>query len=459
MLLVSGFFSLWAMESGHIWTVQTYTWLLLLMLCLRRILNRGRAAWAVGASLVIALMVFGGGTQTLIYALYALGLYTAFDLNYRLSFAGEELKLVARKGALCLAGILLGVLLASVQLLPSREFLGESIREDGVTRQYLSPYPMHFGVFGSSMFLEHGRFWLGGGKALFALALLSLFGSGRYERYVLWCVGVACALYYVMPDWFYELFIEHISMLASMRGTVRIISILAFLLVLLSSFGLSRLVTTTGDERVWKRSWLLFAALLSTLMLLPFTRESVFVGPSWGIAGLSLAAAVCALFMKEHRAIPVALLLCALTAETVIYHSGRYSTGDEKVYEVNEAWPEFSAGRDRSNRMALFHPFRTDFHSDSVAMLTGDRVVFGTHALMLSRYARLMREVGRLDLAPIDGEGKLMSEGFLATGLGYSGVAARPRSLQRARAGGLRNLIAASRGRDHFGRREIPSSA
>jgi hypothetical protein len=107
--------------------LRTALWMPLLLLCLIRAFERGSIRWAVLGAIVLAIDVFAGHPQLLLFQLYGLTLYAL----YRIWQVWPD-----RRAALSTLGLYalfgaLGFALAAVQVLPSYEFMRLSDRASG----------------------------------------------------------------------------------------------------------------------------------------------------------------------------------------------------------------------------------------------------------------------------------------------------------------------------------------
>ncbi|HEY7063956.1 MAG TPA: hypothetical protein VII06_20930 [Chloroflexota bacterium] len=107
--------------------VRTAIWMPLLLLCLIRAFEQSSLRWALGGALVLAVDVFAGHPQLLLFQLYGLTLLVA----YRLWRVWPDRRAVATTtGLYALFGVL-GFALAAIQVLPSYEFMRLSDRAQG----------------------------------------------------------------------------------------------------------------------------------------------------------------------------------------------------------------------------------------------------------------------------------------------------------------------------------------
>lgn len=107
--------------------LRTAVWMPLLLLCLIRAFERGSVRWAVLGALLLAVDVFAGHPQLLLFQLYGLTLY----LIYRVWQVWPDRRAVVTTVGLYALFGMLGFALAAVQVLPSYEFMRLSDRATG----------------------------------------------------------------------------------------------------------------------------------------------------------------------------------------------------------------------------------------------------------------------------------------------------------------------------------------
>jgi hypothetical protein len=107
--------------------LRSALWMPLLLLCLIQAFERGSVRWAVLGAVLLAIDVFAGHPQLLLFQLYGLTLYVL----YRLWQVWPDRRAVfSTVGLYALFGVL-GFALAAVQVLPSYEFMRLSDRATG----------------------------------------------------------------------------------------------------------------------------------------------------------------------------------------------------------------------------------------------------------------------------------------------------------------------------------------
>jgi hypothetical protein len=240
--------------------VSSLMWIPWILLAVEHVASSGSVRWWFGLVIGIAFQILAGFPQYLVYGFYIIGPFALV----RLLDAGRPWRLRAiRGGALVCAGVLaLG--LTAVQLLPSLELAGESMRQSELTRtdlHYLTPWdPFTSGEMLVAALDPSPRFvsfnlGSGGGYLGIATLLLAVLGvvAGFRSRMVwLWLSLGALAL--VLSDglmgWsapFYRLYAE-LPVVGSFRTPERMRVIAFFCATALAVRGFDAL--SSGERRL-----------------------------------------------------------------------------------------------------------------------------------------------------------------------------------------------------------------
>jgi len=108
--------------------VSTLLWLPWLLLCIEKLLDSWRWRWWIGLALATALQALSGFPQYAVYSFFLLGPYALGRvLDQREARATKWKTLLAQSGGVA-AGLILGVALSGVQLVPTAELVQRSIR-------------------------------------------------------------------------------------------------------------------------------------------------------------------------------------------------------------------------------------------------------------------------------------------------------------------------------------------
>ncbi len=105
--------------------VSTFIWLPLLLLAIDKIFQNKDYLWVVILSLAIAFQFFGGNPEISWFVLFLSAIYTLFNIFKHLTDKIEK-KEIFQKSILVVVSLILGSMIASVQLIPTTEFLIQS---------------------------------------------------------------------------------------------------------------------------------------------------------------------------------------------------------------------------------------------------------------------------------------------------------------------------------------------
>ncbi|MBI1816116.1 MAG: YfhO family protein [Deltaproteobacteria bacterium] len=128
VFMLSGF-----VTSQALWftpAIEAIAWLPLGFLAIEKIFERPRFKWAVLLSLAVAMPILAGWLQTWTYSMHAIGAYCAFRMVHGVA-VGRDWRLVLRAGGAVAGGIVLGLSLSAIQLLPSLELQSLGPRRPG----------------------------------------------------------------------------------------------------------------------------------------------------------------------------------------------------------------------------------------------------------------------------------------------------------------------------------------
>lgn len=120
----SGFSFMWLEYNVHGWTAM---WLPLLLLVVDKIIEKKNLRWVLGGSFILAIQIFAGYPQIVLYSATAIGFYSIFRLFFWK--VAKNFKSLIKPILLLILFSLVGVLLAAAQILPGWEALKLSVRE------------------------------------------------------------------------------------------------------------------------------------------------------------------------------------------------------------------------------------------------------------------------------------------------------------------------------------------
>ncbi len=411
-------------HGGHLWSLATITWTPLAFLALRRIVHSGRAVWALVAAAAIALMALAGDPAIFIFMLVLMAVHTAGGLLVKI-FRGEPRAQIFRIAVLGVGAATFGLALAAVQLVPGQEFIGESVRRNGVTFNYLrGPFPGGvFSYFKDAAINSMGPYSYVAGKVTLAFAIAGLVGYAAGEVAFIWLATLLFWAMGGMTEHFYESVLRHVPVLNGFRAYPFSYSIF-YAFYLLAAFGFDSLVASARSKERSRAPWVVAAALAAGFSVWAAVRGVPFATAAATVP-LLLALTGWVLWKRPNAVVAGVALLGLVGAEGIARFRGSYTYADPKDLEINPTIERFSSMHTDVDRILLLAAMGSGIpQGPSVGLLTGDRNVEGYHALFLYRYAKLLRDVADVPIAKLAPDGRLDEQGDY--GLDWVNAAALP---------------------------------
>ncbi|MDO8660113.1 MAG: YfhO family protein [Candidatus Parcubacteria bacterium] len=266
---------------GHLQNFNTFIWFPLALLFLELMISRIKILFSLLLGITISLMLTAGIPQIAIYEIIALTIYFVLRSLFEIKSFNLALKLIF---LLCLS-FLAGILLSSVQLLPSIEFFGLSQRGNGLNyafssdfsinpRQIISViFPYFFGSPINGSYWAKGNFWestlyIGIFPLIFAL-LAVLFKKSRYV-FIFSVLGLF-ALIYSLGKYgpIFPFFYHHIPGFDSFRVVGRFRYIYVFSLSILAGIGVNFLLNKFKNRI--QHFFLKFSILIPIMIIISAT--------------------------------------------------------------------------------------------------------------------------------------------------------------------------------------------
>ncbi|MFH1372942.1 MAG: hypothetical protein ABII79_04010 [bacterium] len=274
----------WTAE-GHDGKLYVATWFPLLMLFLDRLLRRYRLQDAVWFGLVLAVIILTPHLQMAYYVLWVVALFSVYKLG-RLFLQSWTVKSLIRPAALLVFGVLLGLMISSVQLLPSARYLLNYSPRASVHAgfEFASQYSLRAEEAVSQLVPEFSGTDLANGQRLYwgkntfkrtsesagivvlFMALLAFLTRGRSEKYFWGALASLVFLYALGPSTpFFALIIAVIPFLSSMAGPSTAMFVFVFCVAVLGGMGIEnvrdRAVSpgALGSSRQWTLAFVLRA--------------------------------------------------------------------------------------------------------------------------------------------------------------------------------------------------------
>ncbi len=267
VLPFSGFFVAW-MAWGTIAT--TAMWLPLILFCLQKLTKRISAPFFLLLTFAFSQTIFSGHTQTAFYVFLASFLYLLFLLK-----TSPNRKNIT----VCVASLILGIIIAAPQILPSIDFIKLSARniDQGYypNRQdwFLPPQnllqliapdffgnPATYNYWGVWNYAEFVSFV---GIIPLSLVLFSLFR--KQKEVIFFILLAAVSLVLALPNFVSKIpYIYHFPYVSSLQPS-RIIFLWVFSLTVLSAFGFDYFLNNKNKKIILLPAILIFTFLISLL--------------------------------------------------------------------------------------------------------------------------------------------------------------------------------------------------
>ena len=257
--------------------------------------------------LVIVMLLFAGHAQTAFYAILFSGLWVLF-----LGWARFGLKRSAISTGILATAVLIAVLLTSIQLIPTFEYLQNSQRSSAVDYDTVVTYsfsplkiltfliPDLFGNPGTGNYRGYASYWEDAvyiGVIPFVLALSTLSSSlfrkkkeavvesGQNRIAIFLWIGVITSIVFAFGKYspVFPYFYNHIPFFDMFKAPARYLFITIFCMVLLAVLGAERIKKPIGRSLFWTRLGVAGAVAISIgatagMLLLPKLDPALFLG-------------------------------------------------------------------------------------------------------------------------------------------------------------------------------------
>ncbi|MDO8658899.1 MAG: YfhO family protein [Candidatus Levybacteria bacterium] len=247
---------------GHLINLDSFIWLPLILLLYELSIKKQKSVYAIMASIPIALSFFGGASQIAVFSLFSASIY--FLLRVILTLPKDKKLIYLSKTFITLAAsIAIGLLLASVQILPSSEFSKLSARAQGLSYEFASDFSLHpkqlisfvlpyfFGNPLEGTYWGKGNFWeLNGYLGIFPLILAFFsFASKRNNYKVIFIILGLFSLLFSLGRFtpIFPFFFNYVPIFDSFRVPARFLYIYAFSISILSGMGIDILLKNQNN--------------------------------------------------------------------------------------------------------------------------------------------------------------------------------------------------------------------
>lgn len=403
LVALTGLIPTQTIHDGAVWGYRTLLWIPVALFMLRRIIATRRPIWAAGLAATVALQIYAGYLQGVSYTLLALALYTTIDLGTRLLSRQDSFADVLNGGLKCLGAVALGMALTAPQLLATRELLDHSIRKFGVTQEYFYVVPQFPTTWTASYFLQDTHGYTAG-VLVGALFLTGIIRSRSHERLICLAAFTGTTAYIFLPDWFYDVAVRHISVLANTRGNIRMTALARIFFYIIAGYGIAALLHESDRRRQLLNVYTYLACAIALGI------ASILYAGEWSLA-LFVAIAVIAVMTLAARTRRATVswigsaLLALIVAERAVAALDTHKYGSPSRFRIHQnviKAVDTTTGMDRS-MLLIGGP-----HSvPGIGPLTQERFLNGYHALLLNNFAAFMEKTTDIAWVERDKHGRL----------------------------------------------------
>jgi hypothetical protein len=277
--------------AGHLAINAAFPWIPLFLLFVHDLFTSPRFSRIAAASFILALAVLAGQPQYVYYLIIVSFVYWIF-----FTFTGEKKNASFLKSLgtirILLVVLIIGILLSSIQVLPSAAFTKESVRSGGLSREEAGSFSLPFkqlasfvapGIFGSDITRNYtgGDYeWEMTGYCGMVTLLLACFAflSGKKRivifHWVLASIGLILALGKHTP--FFHVFYTILPGFRLFRGHAKALILTNLSLAILAGFGLEALVRNYFSTPPRKKIFtcMMLGILILELGVFAFSRRS-----------------------------------------------------------------------------------------------------------------------------------------------------------------------------------------
>lgn len=242
---------------GHLINFDTFVWFPLILLIYEKTIREQKVIYAVIAAFPIALTLLAGASQIAVFSLFSAFIYFILRVITNLPKVDNSLYL-RRMFLIFFISMVVGFLLAAVQILPTSEFSKLSARSNGLSYDFASDFSLHpkqiisfifpyfFGNPADATYWGKGNFWsLNGyiGTLPFFLALAALAIKPRRLTIIFFILGIFALLFsFGKYTFIFPLFYKYMPGFDSFRAPARFLYVYAFSFAILAGIGTNTLI-------------------------------------------------------------------------------------------------------------------------------------------------------------------------------------------------------------------------
>lgn len=349
--------------------VNTLAWLPMAILLTRKLCQKPCSKTTVALGVIVAAQFLAGHAQLWTYTLFLALLLVLWE-----STVGKK---GSRPAACFLASLVLGILLAAIQFIPTAEFAVNSGRKGGIPEEIALTYslwpwkiisfllPDFFGNPAKDGYWGYANYWEDcayTGVLVFVLMALALSQSSqkRLKLFLLIIIALAFLLALGKNTPFYPFLYRHLPGLDLFRAPSRFLILYSFAASLLSGFGAQAVMAKPFPPATLKRVGAGIVGLFVAAIVAKFLPE---IKPSFArsllIFALASAGAGFALHLFPRKPF---LSLLLLEAELLAYGWGFHPFTDPALFHLPTSTSEFLSPRLQSELFRLYTFGPDDYH-------------------------------------------------------------------------------------------------
>lgn len=249
---------------GHLINFDTFIWFPLILLIYEKAIEKQKIIYAVLAGFPIGLTLLAGASQIAAFSLLSAFIYFILRVISNLPKINKLLYL-KRMFVIFFLSILIGFLLAAVQILPTSEFSKLSARSNGLSYGFASDFSLHpkqlisfvlpyfFGNPANGTYWGKGNFWgLNGyiGILPLLLVIIAIVIKPRRLTIIFLVLGLFAILFsFGKYSLIFPFFYKYVPEFDSFRAPARFLYIYAFSFAILAGIGINLLIQKISSAK------------------------------------------------------------------------------------------------------------------------------------------------------------------------------------------------------------------
>lgn len=349
--------------------VDTLAWLPMAVLLTWELCQKPRSKTMIALGLIVAVQFLAGHAQLWAYTLFLTFLLVLWESTVE--------KKGGRPVAYFLASLVLGILLAAVQFIPTAEFAINSGRKGGIPEEIALTYslwpwkiisflmPDFFGNPARDEYWGYANYWEDcayTGVLVLVLMVMALLqpSQKRLKLFLLIIIALGFLLALGKNTPFYPFLYRHLPGLNMFRAPSRFLIFYSFAASLLSGFGAQAVMAKSFPPAILKRMGAGVVGLFVAAIVAKFLPE---IKPSFArsllVFALASAGAGFALHLFPRKPF---LSLLLLEAELLAYGWGFHPFTDPALFHLPTSISEFLSSRLRSELFRIYTFGPDDYH-------------------------------------------------------------------------------------------------